>query len=136
MAVEITESLLLDANDKVLEKLLHYRDAGVQVAIDDYGAGYSALSYLKKFHIDYLKIDPLFTHNLAIGTDELVLSEVIVDMAHKLGLKVIAEGVETEQQKQLLRQLNCDFGQGYFFAQPLTAAAFSLLLEEEYKRAV
>jgi hypothetical protein len=92
LVVEITEGLLLDASAAVSNKLLQLRDAGIQVALDDFGTGYSSLSYLKKFDIDYLKIDRSFTRNLAPDSSDMALSDAIIVMAHKLGLKVIAEG--------------------------------------------
>jgi len=124
IVVEITEGLLLKKQELVNKRLLQYRDAGVQVAIDDFGTGYSSLSYLKEFDIDYLKIDQSFTRNLEPGSNEESLSEAIVVMAHKLGLKVIAEGIETEQQLNMLKAMGCDYGQGYFFSRPLPAGEF------------
>ena len=121
LAIEITEGLLLNRDDHTVRKLLQFRDAGIQVAIDDFGTGYSALSYLKKFDIDYLKIDPSFVRNMASDPADLALCEAIVVMAHKLGLKVIAEGVETRRQQELLAQIGCDLGQGYLFAKPMPA---------------
>ena len=122
--IEITESLLLDINNTVREHLFAYRDAGIEIAIDDFGTGYSSLSYLKKFDIDFLKIDQSFTRNLSNGSSDLVLCEAIIVMAHKLGLKVIAEGIETQEQLNLLTMAGCDFGQGYFFSKPVPAEAF------------
>lgn len=127
VVIEITEGLLLKSEKVVAERLLQYREAGVQVAIDDFGTGYSSLSYLKEFDIDYLKIDRSFISNLKNGSDEHSLSEAIVVMAHKLGLKVIAEGVETECQKLLLKQMNCDYCQGYLYSKPIPAAEFEAL---------
>ncbi len=124
IVVEITEGLLLDANLTVLDQLIAFRDAGMQVAIDDFGTGYSALSYLKKFDIDYLKIDQSFIRNLSADSSDFILCEAIIIMAHKLGLKVIAEGVETEQQRDLLISIGCDYGQGYLFAEPMPAEMF------------
>lgn len=124
LSVEITEGLLLNASKGVTDKLLQFRDAGIQVAIDDFGVGYSALSYLRRFDIDYLKIDQSFVRNLETEQNDLVLSEAIVIMAHKLGLKVIAEGVETEGQRCLLLEIGCDHGQGYLFSRPLPVADF------------
>lgn len=124
LSIEITEGLLLNASKDVTDKLLLFRDAGIEVAIDDFGVGYSALSYLKRFDIDYLKIDQSFIQNLETEQNDLVLSEAIVIMAHKLGLKVIAEGVETEGQRRLLLEIGCDNGQGYLFSRPLPAAEF------------
>jgi diguanylate cyclase (GGDEF)-like protein/PAS domain S-box-containing protein len=128
VVVEITEGLLLDASPAVTNKLLEFRDAGMQVAIDDFGTGYSSLAYLKKFDIDYLKIDRAFVRNLAPNSDDMVLCEAIIVMAHKLGIQVIAEGIETEVQRDLLAAAGCDYGQGYLFARPLTADAFEQLL--------
>ena len=131
VVVEITEGLLLDASDGVTDKLLQLRDAGIQVALDDFGTGYSSLSYLKKFDIDYLKIDRSFTRNLAPESSDMALSEAIIVMAHKLGLRVIAEGVETHQQRDLLLAAGCDYGQGYLFARPMPAEQFDALLSAE-----
>ncbi|KAG1647690.1 putative signaling protein [Nymphon striatum] len=119
IAVEITEGLLLDTRDAVHHHLLAFRDAGIQVALDDFGTGYSSLSYLKKFAIDYIKIDQSFIQNLEQDSDDMALCEAIIVMAHKLKLKVIAEGIETQEQLDLLMSAGCDFGQGYFLSKPL-----------------
>lgn len=134
IVVEITEGLLLDAESSTRQHLLSLRDAGMQVAIDDFGTGYSSLAYLKKFDIDYLKIDQSFTRELAptLHSDALVLCEAIIAMAHKLGLKVIAEGVETEEQRRLLAECDCDYGQGYLFAQPMSAEEFNSFLIQQH----
>lgn len=126
--VEITENLLLDIHESVVKQLLNFRDAGVQVAIDDFGTGYSSLSYLKKFDIDYLKIDRSFISNLNSESNDSILCEAIITMAHRLGMKVIAEGVETDLQKQLLIAMGCDYAQGYFFSKPLMADKFEAFL--------
>lgn len=126
--MEITENLLLDHTPDVDERLLAFRDAGIEVALDDFGTGYSSLAYLKKFDIDYLKIDQSFTQNLCPGSEDMVLCEGIVAMAHKLGLKVVAEGVETETQRDLLRGIGCDYAQGYLFGKPMPREAFAALL--------
>jgi diguanylate cyclase (GGDEF)-like protein/PAS domain S-box-containing protein len=131
IVVEITEGLLLDASTSVTDKLLLLRDAGIQVALDDFGTGYSSLSYLKKFDIDYLKIDRSFTRNLAPDSSDMALSDAIIVMAHKLGLSVIAEGVETVEQRDLLAGAGCDYGQGYLFARPLPAADFDAMLHQQ-----
>jgi EAL domain-containing protein (putative c-di-GMP-specific phosphodiesterase class I) len=127
MVVEITEGLMLDKNSIVSDKLLAFRDAGVQVAVDDFGTGYSSLAYLKKFDIDYIKIDQSFVQNLSIDSEDLVLCEAIIVMAHKLGLKVIAEGIETIEQRDLLVTIGCDYGQGYLFSRPVSAEDFEKL---------
>ncbi|MGV7208251.1 EAL domain-containing protein [Oxalobacteraceae bacterium A2-2] len=131
VVVEITEGLLLDASSAVTDRLLQLRDAGIQVALDDFGTGYSSLSYLKKFDIDYLKIDRSFTRNLAPDSSDMALSEAIIVMAHKLDLRVIAEGVETPEQRDLLLAAGCDYGQGYLFARPVPAEQFDQLLQAQ-----
>lgn len=119
IVVEITEGLLLDASSEVIQRLKAFQEMGMQVALDDFGTGYSSLSYLKKFDIDYLKIDRSFVANLSEGSDDLILCEAIIMMAHRLGMKVIAEGIETVQQKTLLIRAGCDYGQGFLFAKSL-----------------
>ena len=131
VVVEITEGLLLDASTGVTDKLLALRDAGIQVALDDFGTGYSSLSYLQKFDIDYLKIDRSFTRNLASDSSDMALSEAIIVMAHKLDLRVIAEGVETQEQCDLLLGAGCDYGQGYLFARPMPGEQFDALLKSQ-----
>lgn len=128
IVVEITEGLLMDTSDAVTDKLLAFRDAGMQVALDDFGTGYSSLSYIKKFDIDYLKIDQSFVRNLAPESSDMALCEAIIVMAHKLGLKVIAEGVETSQQRDLLLEAGCDYAQGYLFSRPIPAEEFEALV--------
>ncbi|MFZ3173559.1 MAG: EAL domain-containing protein [Thiobacillus sp.] len=129
LVVEITEGLLLNSETGVTDELLGFHEAGIQIAIDDFGTGYSSLSYLKKFDIDYLKIDQSFVRDLVIDSNDRALSEAIIVMAHKLGLKVIAEGVETEAQRALLTQAGCDYAQGFLFSRPLPADEFEALLK-------
>lgn len=128
VAIEITEGALMDANDTVREHLRAFRAAGIQVSLDDFGTGYSALSYLNKFEIDYLKIDQSFVRDLTIDTQDKALCEAIIVMAHKLGIRVIAEGVETEVQRDLLLAAGCDYAQGYLYSRPLPAAEFEEFL--------
>jgi len=130
MVVEITEGLLMDAGPAITGQLLAFRDAGIQVSLDDFGTGYSSLSYLKKFDIDYLKIDQSFIRNLSPDSNDLALCEAMVVMAHKLGIKVVAEGIETQEQNDLLTAAGCDYGQGYLFSRPVSADAFEKLLVE------
>lgn len=127
IGIEITENLLMTSDQSVLNRLLEFRDAGIQVSLDDFGTGYSSLSYLRKFDIDYLKIDQSFVQNLDHDSDDLALCSAIVVMAHKLGIKVIAEGIETQLQKDLLISIDCDFGQGYLFSRPVPADEFEQL---------
>jgi diguanylate cyclase (GGDEF)-like protein/PAS domain S-box-containing protein len=124
ITVEITEGLLLESSEQVTQQLLALRAHGFQVALDDFGTGYSALSYLQHHDIDYLKIDQAFVRDLAPGHKNLALCKAIIVMAHELGMRVVAEGVETKQQQDLLRDAGCDFAQGYLFGRPMTAPAF------------
>jgi EAL domain-containing protein (putative c-di-GMP-specific phosphodiesterase class I) len=130
IVVEITEGLLLDTGVHVTDRLREFRDGGIKVSLDDFGTGYSSLSYLNKFNIDFLKIDQSFVHNLAPGSSNMALCEAIVVMAHKLGMKVVAEGIETEQQRDLLTKAGCDYGQGYLFSRPIPALEFEELLKK------
>lgn len=131
---EITEGVLLNLSSSVSNELIALRDAGIQVSLDDFGTGYSSLSYLNKLDIDYLKIDRSFVSNLQPDSDDLVLCEAIISMAHKLGLKVIAEGVETEQQRDLLINANCDYAQGYLYSRPVPPEEFEEWMKDRNRR--
>ncbi len=128
IAVEITEGLLLDTSATVTQQLMEMRQTGVQVSLDDFGTGYSSLTYLQKFEIDYIKIDQSFVRNLVPSSTDLALCKAIIVMAHELGMKVIAEGVETAQQRDLLVAAGCDHGQGYLFARPMSARDFDVFM--------
>lgn len=128
VVLEITEGLLLETSPQLTAELLAYRDAGIQVAIDDFGTGYSAMAYLKQMDIDFLKIDRSFVRNLGTDASDQALCEAMVVMAHKLGLKVIAEGVETSLQRDLLQAMECDFAQGFLFSKALPVEEFEQLL--------
>lgn len=132
--VEITEGLLMESSYGVKEKLLALRDNGIEVAIDDFGTGYSSLSYMKKFDIDYLKIDQSFISTLSPDSEDMALCEAIIVMAHKLGCKVVAEGIETMNQFQLLKDADCDAGQGYLISKGLPADEFEKLLINEQSK--
>ncbi|MFA6445371.1 MAG: EAL domain-containing protein, partial [Sterolibacterium sp.] len=134
IVVEITERLLLDTSTAVTDKLLEFRDLGIQVSLDDFGTGYSSLSYLQQFDIDYLKIDQSFVRDLAPGTKNMALCEAIIAMAHKLGMKVIAEGVETIEQSQLLTAAGCDYAQGYLYSRPVPPEEFDALLDSRKRK--
>lgn len=125
LVVEVTESMLLDNNPFVIQQLRQIVDHGMELALDDFGTGYSSLSYLKKFNFHFLKIDRAFVMHLAAGTTDYALCDAIITMAHKLGMQVIAEGVETVEQARLLRQAGCDFGQGMLFSPPVPAEVLS-----------
>jgi EAL domain-containing protein (putative c-di-GMP-specific phosphodiesterase class I) len=128
IVVEITEGLLLDTSSSVADTLLGLRDAGIRVSLDDFGTGYSSLSYLQKFEIDFLKIDQSFVRHLIADSTDLALCKAIIVMAHALGIKVIAEGVETELQRDLLAAAGCDYAQGYWYARPMPAPDFEAFM--------
>ncbi|WP_345798075.1 EAL domain-containing protein [Castellaniella sp. MT123] len=130
VSVEITERLLMDTEDDSSARLLAFRDAGIQVALDDFGTGYSSLSYLKRFDVDFLKIDQSFVSHLAQDSEDMVLCRAIILMAHQLGMKVIAEGIETQEQHELLLEAGCDFGQGFWYSRPLPAEHLTARLQE------
>jgi diguanylate cyclase (GGDEF)-like protein/PAS domain S-box-containing protein len=130
-AVEITEGLLLDLRGAVRQQLQDLRNAGMQIALDDFGTGYSSLAYLKKVDINYLKIDQSFIRNLVQDRQDQVLCDAMITMAHGLGMLVIAEGVETGGQRDLLMELGCDYGQGYLFSKPVSGEQVLAMLEEQ-----
>lgn len=121
LVLEITESLLLDNSDTTIIRLESIKNLGVHLAIDDFGTGYSSLSYLKRFPIDSLKIDKEFVRDLTSDSDDVELVTAIIAMARSLKLRLIAEGVETEEQRRILLRLGCEFLQGYYFAKPMPA---------------
>ena len=126
--VEITESVLIDAREEAHEVFGRFRRAGIEIALDDFGTGYSSLAYLKDFDISYLKVDRAFVSHLTERPRDFAVCEAVVAMAHKLGIRVVAEGVETLAQRELLAGADCDYGQGYLFARPLPEAEFEALL--------
>lgn len=128
--VEITEGSLLKESHHIQDRLLEFRDAGIEVSIDDFGTGVSALSYLHRFDIDYLKVDRSFVSELGRDSTSTALTEAIIAMAHKLGIKAVAEGVESERQHELLVRFGCDYAQGFLYSHPLPADEFARLLEK------
>jgi diguanylate cyclase (GGDEF)-like protein/PAS domain S-box-containing protein len=131
LAVEVTEGMLLDNNPFVVQQLRQIAEHGIDLALDDFGTGYSSLSYLKKFSFQFLKIDRSFVMHLEAGTTDYALCETIVMMAHKLGMRVIAEGIETPEQLDLLQQAGCDYGQGYLFSKAVPPETVSRWLASE-----
>src|SRR5439155_16993543 len=125
--LEITESLLMSDVDESIRKLRALRDMGLRMALDDFGTGYSSLAYLSRLPVDTLKIDRSFVHGMTENADHMAIVSAIISLAQALRLKVVAEGVETEQQAELLRLLRCDQAQGYLFSRPLPAQALEAL---------
>ncbi|MGV7206833.1 putative bifunctional diguanylate cyclase/phosphodiesterase [Oxalobacteraceae bacterium A2-2] len=128
IVIEVAEGLLLDAGSAVAARLAQLRSMGLQVALDNFGTGYASLSHLRHFEIDYLKLDHSFVQHLATDTGDLALCEALIVMVRKLGLEVVAEGVESEAQHALLRAAGCDYGQGYYYAAALPAAQLAQLV--------
>ncbi len=119
LTLEITESLLLRDDERVWSDLVRLRDLGIRMAIDDFGTGYSSLSYLRQVPVDVLKIDKSFIDTMGSSKQQRVLVETIVRLAKTLGLDVVAEGVERPEDRDLLVDLGCPYGQGYLFAKPM-----------------
>ena len=128
--LEITESLLMNATREIRNKFQLFSNKGVAIAIDDFGTGYSSLAYIKEYDVDFLKIDQSFVSSLQAHSEDYALCEAIVVMAHKLGIQVVAEGVETKEQYQLLKLMRCDFAQGYYFSRPCDEEAFTKLQKQ------
>ena len=116
---ELTESVLAPENDNNISLLKSIQGAGCKIALDDFGTGYSSLSYLRRFSIDFLKIDRSFIKEMTIVDDDKILVCAIISMAKALGILVVAEGVEHKEEVEILTQLGCDFIQGYYFSKPL-----------------
>ncbi len=128
ITVEITESLLLSDSEKIRTQFNFFKEHGIELSIDDFGTGFSALSYLHQFDVDYLKIDKSFIQKMVTDSSSRALTEAIIIMAHKLGIRTIAEGVETEAQRDLLASFGCDYVQGYLYSKPIPACEFEKLL--------
>ncbi|WP_432378531.1 putative bifunctional diguanylate cyclase/phosphodiesterase [Duganella sp. P38] len=127
IVLEITEGVLMDGSARAAERLRDLREMGLQVALDNFGTGYSSLSHLKHFGIDLLKLDHSFIQHMVYDSGDLAMCEALIVMAHKLGLRVVAEGVETSAQSGLLSMAGCDYAQGYVFAGALPAGELAAL---------
>ena len=136
LELEITESVLMENSELITRMLNDLKETGVNLAIDDFGTGYSSLSYLKRFPIDRVKIDQTFVRDLSIDTDDLAIVKAIIAMAKTLRLRVIAEGVETQEQLELLRDEGCHEYQGYLYAKPMTATEIGKLLQDHSQSAI
>ena len=122
--IEVTENTLMDPNSLIQPQLERLHGAGIDLAIDDFGVGYSSLAYLQRLDIDILKIDRSFINDIAVNGNSISLIKAIITMAHNLDIEVVAEGVETQQQYLCLKQLGCDYIQGYFFSKPIPKNMF------------
>ena len=131
LCLEITETAVIADPERALENIERFADAGIRISIDDYGTGLSSLAYLKQMRAHELKIDKAFVIGMADGQKDALLVRSTVDLAHSLGLKVTAEGVETAMVQALLTAMGCDLAQGYFIARPMLAADFAAFLQQE-----
>lgn len=129
LKLELTETLILDNVSATIEKMNELKQAGVEFALDDFGTGYSSLSYLTQLPLSQLKIDQSFVHNIGIKESDDIIVQTIIGMANSLGIKMIAEGVESEAQHKFLENLGCPLFQGYLFGKPTPIAEFEQLLE-------
>jgi diguanylate cyclase (GGDEF)-like protein/PAS domain S-box-containing protein len=133
LKLEITESAVMEDPSAAIEVLSQIKSLGVQLSIDDFGTGYSSLSYLRRFPLDTVKIDRSFTKEISQGGDSTEIVRTILPMANSLRLNVVAEGVETAEQLEILRKLRCEYGQGYYFSKPVAANEAEALLEKHPK---
>ena len=124
LELEITEGMVIGDTDAVARKLEILAGLGISLAIDDFGTGYSSLAYLKRFPVHQLKIDRSFINDITEDHDDAAITDAVIRLGHSLGLQVVAEGVETTEQAQILRQKGCDVLQGYFFSKPVPAHEF------------
>ncbi|MGF1588654.1 MAG: EAL domain-containing protein [Pleurocapsa sp.] len=132
LKLEITESAMMDDVEAAIALLKQLKDLGIKLSIDDFGTGYSSLSYLQQFCADTLKVDRSFVCQLESSAKNQAIVDIIVTLAHKLDMDVVAEGIETNNQLQMLRTLNCEYGQGYLFAKPLKSEAATDLLAQQF----
>jgi predicted signal transduction protein with EAL and GGDEF domain len=128
LELEITESAVMSNQDYAEKVLNQFKELGFHLTMDDFGTGYSSLAYLKRFPFDSVKIDQSFVRGIPANSDDVAIVEAIIAMAHSLQLKVVAEGVETEEQLNLLRKLGCDTIQGYYFSKPIPSNEVVMLL--------
>ena len=129
ISIELTESMVMEDPERVISILQEIKGLGVTISIDDFGTGYSSLSYLRHFPIDVIKIDRSFVKDIGDDPKESVIANAIIQLAHSLGCKVLAEGVETKVQADYLRSQGCDLVQGFFFGKPMSAKDFGQLLQ-------
>jgi EAL domain-containing protein (putative c-di-GMP-specific phosphodiesterase class I) len=125
LCLELTESIVVDDIEQTMQILEELRSLGVQLSIDDFGTGYSSLSYLRRMPICEIKIDRSFISSLPNDQSNAILVTTIIQMAHAMNMRVVAEGVENQDQLQYLKELGCDMAQGYYFSKPVTESSFA-----------
>lgn len=128
LEIELTESLVMESAQTFIATLHALKEIGVQLSVDDFGTGYSSLAYLKRFPVDALKIDQSFVRDIQDDGDDAAIVDLVINLAHGLGLRAIAEGVELPQQLAFLRQHGCDEAQGYLFSKPVVPAELERML--------
>lgn len=131
LAVEITESVLLQSSPEVLRRIANLHASGVQIALDDFGTGYSAMAYLTRFKVDYLKIDQGFVRDLIAKPIHRAIASAIITLAHELGMNVIAEGVENDEQREWLLHAGCDYAQGFLYSRAVPGDEFARLFRNQ-----
>jgi EAL domain-containing protein (putative c-di-GMP-specific phosphodiesterase class I) len=130
LALELTESMMIDNVEEVIDKMTQLKKRGVRFSVDDFGKGYSSLAYLRRLPLDELKIDRSFIRDIHLDENGGTIAQTIITLGHAMGLSVIAEGVETESQRDTLSHLGCHAFQGYFFIRPLPLEDFERMLHD------
>jgi EAL domain-containing protein (putative c-di-GMP-specific phosphodiesterase class I) len=133
LVLEITESMLMGDAEHNVDVLGDLKNLGVGIAVDDFGTGYSNLAYLKRFPVDLLKVDKAFVDGMEDNPDDTAIVKAIIDLARAMGMRTVAEGIETTGQSGHLRALGCEFGQGYYFSEPLSADEAGTLLVDSLR---
>ncbi len=129
LELELTESIIMKNAESTIETLREFNGLGIDISIDDFGTGYSSLNYLKRFPVNTLKIDRSFVRDIASDPDDAAITRTVIAMGHNLNLKIVAEGVETVEQLEFLREMQCDTIQGYYFSKPLPAEELTKILK-------
>jgi EAL domain-containing protein (putative c-di-GMP-specific phosphodiesterase class I) len=134
LKLEITESVLMENTESATDMLLQLKALGVQLHMDDFGTGYSSLSYLHRFPVDMLKVDRSFVSRMSTSSEKSAIVQTIVTLAQNLGMAVTAEGIETPEQLAQLKELKCQYGQGYLFSKPVDAQAAEEMIALELEK--
>jgi len=121
LKIEITESVLVESFTYIQTNINRLRDMGIKICLDDFGTGYSSINYLTRLPLDILKLDKSLLRDLNLNERSQIVFENLIRMAHGIGIQVVAEGIETKQQMELIRKLGCDYAQGYYIGRPVSA---------------